>query len=77
MLEHIKTLGRVAEAPSVTNVVLGTLLGIVATYVAYFTGEILTGTHIPDLGFISNLLWLAVPVMFLGWYEATYSAKEK
>ena len=58
-----------SKAPSFAEVVGGTVLGIVLTYLGYYAGELFSGTHSLDFTFLGNLLLLGVPVLCIGWYQ--------
>ena len=58
-----------ATPPTIFQVLSGTVLGIVLTYVAFYAGEIMRWDHILDVALITNLLWLGVGVMIFGWYQ--------
>ena len=71
MRNKLKQLVATSKSPSIFEVFIGALLGMVITYVLLNAGEILSGDHYLNFELMSNLVWLGVGVMIFGFWEAS------
>ncbi|OAV44757.1 hypothetical protein [Lewinella sp. 4G2] len=70
MRQLLKRFTAAKQAPSLLQVLLGTLTGITLSYVAIYSREILAGEHFLDFQLMSNLIWLGIGVVLFGLWEA-------
>ena len=47
----------------------GVVIAMIVTYLLIFGSEITRGTHVVDLGYVSNLATIGILVVGYGWYE--------